>query len=49
MDRTLEFTETILELAERRLDMFSKLIWSDEAVFHLGGYINRRNSYYWAE
>ena len=28
MDRTLEFTETILELGERRPDMFSKLILS---------------------
>lgn len=49
MDRRLEFAEMMLELAERRHDLFSKVVWSDEAVFHLGGLINRHNSHYWAE
>ena len=49
MDRRREFSETMLELAERRHDLFSKVVWSDEAVFHLGGFINRHNSHYWAE
>ena len=43
MDRKLEFTETMLELIERRPDLFSKLIWSDKALFHLGGIINNRH------
>ena len=49
MDRRLEFAETMFELAERRHAMFSKVVWSDEAVFHLGGFINRYNRHYWSE
>ena len=37
-----------LELAERRPDLFTKLIWSDEDLFDLGG-INRQISHFWAE
>ena len=33
MDRRVEFAETMLEMSERRPDLFSKIIWSDEAVF----------------
>ena len=46
MDRTLEF---MLELAERRPNLFLKLIWSDEALFNPGGFINRLNSHFWVE
>ena len=49
MDCRLEFAETMLELTERKPDLFSKLIWSDEAVFHLGGFVNRHNSHYWGK
>ena len=38
-DRRLEFAETMFELAERRHAMFSKVVWSDEAVVHLCGFI----------
>ena len=51
MDRTLELIESMLELAERRPDLFSKLKRSDKAVFHLGGFKDRRRhkSHYFAE
>ena len=45
----LEFAVTMLEIPERRPDLFSKLIRSKETVVHLGGFINRHNSHYWAE
>ena len=48
MDRRLEYAENMLEMSERRPDVFSKIIWSDEAVFHVGGFVNRHNSHYWA-
>ena len=49
MDRRLEFAETMLELAERRHDLFSKVVWSDKTVFLIGDFLNRNNSQYWAE
>ena len=24
-----------------------KIIWSDEAIFHVGGFVNRHNCHYW--
>ena len=49
MDRRLELAELMLEIAEGRPDLFSKIVWSDEAVFHVGGFVNRHNSHYWVE
>ena len=49
IDRMLQFAETMLELADRRHTLFSKVVWSGEALFHLDGFINRNNSHYWAE
>ena len=46
MDRRLEFAETMLEMPERRPGLFLKIIWSDEAVFHVGDFVNRHNSHY---
>ena len=48
MDRRLEFLENMLEMSERWLDLFSKIIWSDEAVFHVGGFVNMHKCQYWA-
>ncbi|KAG8327808.1 hypothetical protein J6590_009610 [Homalodisca vitripennis] len=28
--------------------LFENLLWSDEAVFHTGGFVNRHNCHYWA-
>ena len=30
-------------------NLLENIIWSDEAVFHLGGFVNRHNSHYWAQ
>ena len=38
MNHRMEFAGTILELVERRQDLFSKPIWSDKALFHLDGF-----------
>ena len=29
-------------------DLFKNILWSDEAVFHIGGFVNRHNCHYWA-
>ena len=29
--------------------LFESIIWRDEAIFHLGGFVNRHNSHYWAK
>jgi len=28
--------------------LFENILWSDEAVFHIGGFISRHNCHYWA-
>ena len=29
--------------------LFKNILWSDEAVFHIGGLVNHHNCHYWAE
>ena len=48
MDRMLVFADTMLEMSEGRSDLFSNIIWGDEDVFCVGGFINRNFSHYWA-
>ena len=48
-DRRLEFAETFLNLQTQMPNLLENIIWSDEAVFHLGGFVNRHNSHYWAQ
>ena len=42
-DRRLEFAETFLNLQNQMPNLFENIIWSDEAVFHLGGFVNWHN------
>ena len=28
--------------------LFENILWRDEAVFHIGGFVNRNNCHYWA-
>jgi hypothetical protein len=28
--------------------LFENILWSDEAIFHVGGFVNRHNYHYWA-
>jgi hypothetical protein len=30
------------------LQPFQNILWSDEATFHVGGFVNRHNCHYWA-
>ena len=31
-----------------RPDLSKNILWSNEAVFHVGGFVNRHNCHYWA-
>lgn len=48
-DKRMEFCETWLSLMERDTSFYEKVIWSDEAKFHLCGNVNRHNCVYWSE
>jgi hypothetical protein len=28
--------------------LFENILWSDKAIFHVGGFVNRHNCHYWA-
>ena len=30
------------------LNLLKNILWSDEAAFHIGGFVNRHNCHYWA-
>lgn len=48
-DRRMEYGEIMLSWHSDWPDVFRNIIWSDEAVFHVGGFVNRHNCHYWAE
>ena len=45
----MEFSEIMLAWYEDWPGLFQNILWSDEAVFHIGGFVNRHNCHYWAE
>ena len=47
-DRRMEYGELILGWHEDCPKLFENILWSDEAVFHIGGFVSRHNSHYWA-
>lgn len=47
-DRRMEFGEIFLSWNEDWPELFENILWTDEAVFHIGGFVNRHNSHYWA-
>lgn len=49
LDRREEFSTHMLDWAEEWPELFDNILWSDEAIFHVGGFVNRHNSHYWAE
>jgi len=49
LDRRHEFAEKMIEWHETHPDLFDNILWSDEAIFHVGGFVNRHNSHYWSE
>ena len=40
------YSQPAVNTAQTCLKIF---VWSDEAVFHIGGFVNRHNCHYWAE
>lgn len=38
----------MLAWKEERPNLFMNILWSDEGVFHVGGFVNRHNSHCWA-
>ena len=47
-DRREEFSDQMLDWMETWPELLDNILWTDEAVFHIGGFINRHNSHYWA-
>ena len=43
-----DFGETMLELRRQDPRIFSNIVWSDEASFHINGCVTLRNCYFWA-
>ena len=39
----------MLDWGDEWPELFDNILWSDEAIFHFGGFVNRHNSHYWAE
>ena len=44
----MEFAGSLLAWIEEELNLLRHILWSDEAVFHVGGFVNRCNCHYWA-
>jgi len=44
----MEYEELMLGWHEDWPKLFENILWSDEAVFHVRGFVNRHNSHYWA-
>ena len=47
-DRRIEYGELMLVWHEDWPNLFENVLWSDEAVFHIDGIVNRHNCHYWA-
>lgn len=47
-DNRMEFSENMLQWAEEDASLWNNVLWSDEAVFHVGGFINRHNCHFWS-
>jgi len=47
-DRRMEYVELMLGWHEDWPKLFENILWSDEAVFHVSGFVSRHNCHYWA-
>ena len=47
-DRRMEYGELMLGRHEDWPKIFENILWSDETVFHIGGFVIRHNCHYWA-
>lgn len=48
-DRRSQFSEWYVNVTEEDPSVEDRILWSDEATFHLNGQVNRHNSVYYAE
>ena len=48
-DRRSQFCEWYVHITEEDPSVEDRILWSDEATFHLKGQVNRHNSVYYAE
>jgi hypothetical protein len=46
-DRRMEFTENFLGWSDDWQQLFQNILWSDEAVFYIGGFMKWHNCHYW--
>ena len=46
-DRRMEYGVFMLGWHEDWPKLFETILWSDEAVFQIGNFVNRQNSHYW--
>ena len=47
-DHRMEYGKLMLGRHENWIVLLEKILWSGEAVFHVGGFINSYNCHYWA-
>jgi hypothetical protein len=47
-DHRMEYGELMLGWHEDFPELFENILWSDEAIFHVGGFVNRHKIHYWA-
>ena len=45
----MEFGDIMLSWHSEWNELFENILWTDEAVFHVGGFVNRHNCHYWAK
>ncbi|CAF3023534.1 unnamed protein product [Rotaria sp. Silwood2] len=48
-DIRMEFSEIMFGWKDDWPELFDNILWSDEAIFHVGGFVNRHNCHYWGD
>ena len=48
MEKRVEFSNQLTEMSGKATLHFTKLFFSDEANFYVGGYVNQQNFQYWS-
>lgn len=47
-DRRMQFCQEMMDRIEEQPDLIDKILFSDEATFHMNGVVNRHNCRYWS-
>lgn len=48
-DGRIEMAEGFIQWCNEWPELLSNILWSDEAAFHVGGFVNKRNCHYWTQ